>query len=624
MEKKNIVILGGGYAGIHAAKCLMKKLKRVQDRVEITLIDKNNYHTLMTELHEVAGGRVDENTVKIKYDRIFSGRPINVVQDTIKSVDFKKQELVSSGAVYPYDQLIISTGSEATDFGIPGIKEHGFMLWSLDDALAIKEHVRATIEAASYEKDTVKRKELMTFVVAGAGFTGVEMLGELIEWLPILCREYGVDPAEIDLKQVEALGKILNTLPDAPRNKALKYMKKKGVDVRVKTLIVEAEKGSIKLKNGDTIKTGTLIWTCGVRGCKFCDDMPLTDGHVGRKRVNEFMHCPDYENVYLAGDGIWFLDGEKPVPQIVEAAEQTGAVAADGIAYTICSELGCKAKEPKPFKSNFHGQMVSIGGRYGVSHNMGLSTHGFFALVIKHIVNMIYHNSICGINGWWTYLKHEIFHIKDNRSLIGGLAAFKIEAYWVVFLRLFLGVMWMIEGFLKISEGWLSDKTGGHVYWSSAVDAGSAASEVVDVDVAVETVQQFAPPLLSDPTVLFTWISETFVSQAPYFFQVMIVLGEIALGLMFFGGFLTFIAGVASIALSVMLIMGAMAGKEILWYMAAAVVMLGGAGRAFGLDYWVMPWLKKQWNKTIFAKKTYFYLGEPEFTRKQKAARKKK
>lgn len=622
MERKQIVILGGGYAGIHAAKRLMKKLKKVRSLVEITLIDKNNYHTLMTELHEVAGGRVDENTVKIKYDRIFSGRQINVVQDSIVSIDFEKQELVSSDTVYPYDQLIISTGSEATDFGIPGIREHGFMLWSLDDALAIHEHVRATVEAASYEKDAVKRKELMTFVVAGAGFTGVEMLGELIEWLPILCREYGVNKEEIDLKLVEALGKILNTLPDSPRNKASKYMKKKGVDIRVKTLITEAEKGIITLKNGETIRTETLIWTCGVRGSKFCDDLSLTDGHVGRKRVDEFMGCPDYKNVYLAGDGIWFLEDGKPVPQIVEAAEQTGAVAADSIAYAVCSELGCNAKKPKPFKSNFHGQMISIGGRYGVAHNVGISTSGFFALVIKHIVNMIYHNSVCGINGWWTYLKHQIFHIKDNRSLIGGLAAFRIEAYWVVFLRLFLGVMWMIEGFSKVSAGWLTDKTGGFVYWSSSADAGSAASEVVEG--AVEAVQQFAPPLLSEPTMLFTWISETFVSLAPYFFQVMIVLGEIALGLMFFGGLFTFIAGVASIALSIMLIMGAMAGKEILWYMAAAVVMLGGAGRAFGLDYWVMPWIKKQWNKTIFAKKTYFYLGEPEFTRKQKAARKKK
>jgi NADH dehydrogenase len=641
MEKKRIVILGGGYAGVHAAKSLHKKLKKVKDQVEITLIDRNNYHTLMTELHEIAGNRVDEESVKIKYDRIFAGKRVNVVQDEITDIDFKKQVLISSTESYPYDQLLISTGSESTDFGVPGIKEHGFMLWSLDDALAIREHVRATIEAASYEKDPEKRKELMTFVVAGAGFTGVEMLGELIEWLPILCKEYGADPEEIDLKLVEGLGKILNTLPDKPRDKAAKYMEKKGVDIRLNSLMVEATDDTLTLKNGDKIKTHTLIWTCGVRGDSFAAGLPITDGKVGRKQVDQFMKSPDYDNVYLAGDEVWFIENERPLPQIVENAEQTAMTAAAGIAYNICKELGCDASEPKPFKSNFHGQMVSIGGKYAVSYNAGISMSGFFAGALKHVVNMIYHNSICGLNGWWTYLKHEIFHIRNNRSLIGGLAANRVEAYWTTFLRMFIGVMWFIEGFKKIGEGWLTDKTGGKVYWGSAADSGSAASgdwaepaaEAVSAasgaaaDTAAaagEAVQQFAPPLLDQPWALYTWISETFVSQAPYFFQVMIVVGELALGLMLIGGFLTFIAAAGSIGLSIMLLIGAMASKEILWYMAASVVMLGGAGRAFGLDYWVMPWLKKQWNKTPLAKKTYLYIGEPEYTKKQKAAKKKK
>ncbi|MGM0432384.1 MAG: FAD-dependent oxidoreductase [Spirochaetota bacterium] len=633
MEKKRIVILGGGYAGVHAAKRLHKKLKKVKDQVDITLIDKNNFHTLMTELHEVAGARVDEDTVKIKYDRIFAGKRVNVVQDEIASIDFNKQELISSTATYPYDQLIISTGAEATDFGVPGVKEHGFMLWSLDDALAIREHVRATVEAASYEKDPQKRKEMMTFVVAGAGFTGVEMLGELLEWLPILCKQYGADPAEIDLKLVEGLGKILNMLPDKPRNKATKYMEKRGVEILLGSFMVEAGPEHVKLKNGTEIKTKTLIWTCGVRGNSFAAELPIQDGKVGRKVVNEYMKSPDYDNVYLAGDGVWFLENGEPLPQIVEAAEQTGAVAADSIAYTICSELGCGAKQPKPFSSKFHGQMVSIGGRYGVSHNVGISLSGFFALVVKHAVNIIYHHSICGINGWWPYLKHEIFDVRDGRSLIGGLAAFKIEGYWIAFLRMFLGVMWLIEGVKKVVNGWLADTTGGHVYWGSGSDAASGATEATSAatgteadaaSTAAESAQEFAPPLLDEPLAIFTWVSETFVSQAPYLFQVAVVLGEIALGLMFIGGFLTFLAALGSIGLSLMLLMGAMASQEILWYIAVSIVMLGGAGRVFGCDYWIIPWLRKQWSKTMLAKKTYLYLGEPEFTKKQKAARKKK
>lgn len=219
---------------------------------------------------------------------------------------------------------------------------------------------------------------------------------------------------------------------------------------------------------------------------------------------------------------------------------------------------------------------------------------------------------------------------------------------------MYLGVMWLIEGVQKVTSGWLTDTTGSKVYWGSADGVASASQAVVETvasatanattmatqavsaatdvvasasQAVVDTlasasqaageVAQFAPPLLSKPWGLYTWINDTFVSQAPYLFQLAIVLAEVGIGLALIVGLFTFPAAVVSIALSIMFIIGAMAGKESLWYIAVSIVMLGGAGKAFGLDYWVMPWIKKQWNKTPFAKKTYLYLDEPEFTRKQ-------
>ncbi|HCG63032.1 MAG TPA: pyridine nucleotide-disulfide oxidoreductase [Sphaerochaeta sp.] len=656
MDKKRIVILGGGYAGVHAAKRLHKAFKKMKDQVEVTLIDRHRHHILMTELHEVAGNRVDEASVKISFDRIFAGKMVNVVRDEIKNIDFEKQVLEGAGASYGYDQLIIATGAESTDFNIPGVKEHSFYLWSLEDACRIKRHLIDTVKAAAYEKDETIRKEMLTFVVAGGGFTGVELVGELIEWLPILCKEYGVDFNEVKLMNVEALGNILNMLPDKPRDKAIAYMKKKGVEIRTQSLIVNADENGFTIKDGTVIKTKTLVWTCGVRGTTFCHSLPLTDGKVQRKKVNEFMQSPDHENVYLAGDGIWFMEDGKPVPQIVEAAEQTAATAADGIIHTIRGELGLPTKPVAPFKSAFHGYMVSIGGRYAVSYNMGMALSGFFAQAVKHLVNMYYQFGVCGVNGAWTYFKHEILNIKHRRSLIGGMAAYKVPSYWIVFLRMYLGVMWLIEGGNKILEGWLTDTTGRKVYWgplpgaegdavaagaeavteavgsastwaepvveavSSASTAGSwdAGTAVADAAGEVVTkVKQFAPPLLDQPLAIYTWINETFVASAPYLFQIMIVLAEVGIGLCFLGGLFTFPAAIVSIGLSIMFLIGALAGKEILWYMAVSIVMLGGAGRAFGLDYWVMPYLKKLWNKTPIAKKLYFFMDEPEFTRKQ-------
>lgn len=700
MNKKRITILGGGYAGVHAAKRLYKAFKRHKDQVEITLIDKHREHILMTELHEIAGNRVGEESVKISFDRIFSGTSVQVIRDEIVDIDFESQNLHGTLGQYGYDYLLISTGAEATDFNIPGVKEHAFYLWSIEDAIKIRNHIEETVKAASRELDPEKRAELLTFVVAGGGFTGVELVGELTEWLPTLCRENGVDYDEVTLMLIEALGSILNMIPEGPRQKAVTYMQKKGVEIHYNSLITQVDADGFSVRDGRRIETKTLVWTCGIRGTTFCSQLPLTDGKVGRKRVNEFMQSLDYENVYLAGDGIWFMEDAKPLPQTVEAAEQTAATAAAGIAYAMREELGLKNKKRvKPFKSNFHGYMVSVGGRYAVSHNMGISMSGFFAQALKHLVNIYYQVGVCGLNAAWAYLKHEIFEIRDQRSLIGGLAANKVPAYWTAFLRVFLGVMWLIEGINKITGGWLADKTGSKVYWgapaegvssatqavaeatSSATEAvvetvatatqavvetvasasqvtteavasasqavaevvtsasqavvntvASASQAVVDTvtsasqagDAVAAAAQQFAPPLLSQPLAIYTWLSETFVASAPYFFQVMIVVAEVGMGLCFIAGLFTFPAAIASIGLSIMLLIGAMAGKEILWYMAVSIVMLGGAGKAFGLDYWVMPYLKGIWNKTTLAKKSYLYLDEPGFTKKQLAKREKR
>nr|WP_321304773.1 FAD-dependent oxidoreductase [uncultured Sphaerochaeta sp.] len=655
MDKKQIVILGGGYAGVHAAKALHKAFKKQKDKVEITLIDKNRHHILMTELHEVAGNRVDEASVKISFDRIFSGKMVRVVQDKITSIDFEKQVLAGERSSYSYDQLLISTGAQTADFNIPGVKEHAFYLWSLEDALKLRTHIESTVRKAVKEADEEKRKQMLTFVVAGGGFTGVELIGELTEWLPILCKKHGIDfKEEVRLINCEGLGNILNMLPEKPREKAVKRMEKKGVEIMLNSLITNVEADRFTTKNGDVIKTETLVWTCGVRGTEFCERLPLTDGKIGRKAVNEFMQSPDHNNVYLAGDGMWFIEDNRAVPQIVEAAEQTAKTAADGIVYTIKQELGLKATPPKPYKSNFHGYMVSIGGTYAVSHTAGISLSGFFAMALKHLVNLYYQSGVCGVNAIWGYIKHEILEVKDRRSLIGGMATYKVPSYWTVFLRMYLGVMWLIEGIGKINKGWLTDTTGSKVYWGAPAGAESADSWASASQAAVETVasasqaavetvasasqaavetvasasqaagdaaagavEQFAPPLLSEPLAIFTWINDTFVAQAPYFFQIMIVLAELGIGLLFLAGLFTFPAAIVSLGLSVMFLIGALAGKEILWYMAVSIVMLGGAGKAFGLDYWVMPYIKKLWNKTPLAKKTYFYLDEPEFTKKQ-------
>ena len=151
-DKKNILILGAGYGGVHVAKKLAKKYKK-NNNVEITLIDKNPFHTLMTELHEVAGGRDHPESVQIELSKIFARTKVNVVTDLIEKVDTDNKTVKTTNGNYTYDYLVVGTGSEPAFFGVPGVKENGFTLWSFEDAMKIRHHVQKMFKLAAKERN---------------------------------------------------------------------------------------------------------------------------------------------------------------------------------------------------------------------------------------------------------------------------------------------------------------------------------------------------------------------------------------------------------------------------------------------------------------------------------------
>ncbi len=175
-----IVIIGAGYAGVLTAKKLAKRFKKnnIQD-VTVSIIDKNPFHTMLTELHEVAACRVDEDSIKISLRKIFSGRKVNVILDTVKSIDFDSATVVGETGAYDYDYLVLAAGSRPTYFGVEGAEAHSFKLWSYQDAVVLKEHIHDMFRKAARETDIEEKKRLLHFNVVGAGFTGVEMAGEL-------------------------------------------------------------------------------------------------------------------------------------------------------------------------------------------------------------------------------------------------------------------------------------------------------------------------------------------------------------------------------------------------------------------------------------------------------------
>jgi NADH dehydrogenase len=465
--------------------------------------------------------------------------------------------------------------------------------------LAIKAHIIEMFEKASVERNIEKRRALLTFVVAGAGFTGIETVGELAEWKYRLCEEHEIDPKEVRLLVVEAMCNILPILSERLIKKSEKYLKSMEIDVIVNAAITKVEKDSITLKDGTNIKTNTLIWTCGVQGSQFGADLGLTMGKRNRVQVNEYMQSVDYTNVYLIGDNAYFEEDGKPVPQIVETAIQTAETAA----HNIEADINGKAK--KPFKSNYHGIMVSIGSKNAVSNVMNVETSGFAAMGTKHLVNLHYLWGVGGFRQVVAYIMHEFFDVRDRRSMLGGHLAARTPILWLAILRVYVGVIWLLEGVKKVQEGWLSPANNFVVAMPKVSDAPLKSTDAVTS--ATQVTQYWPEPLIKEPLGIYRWFESAIIAPNYYLFQLGLVLMEIALGLALIAGLFTVLASFGSLFLCANFIVSGMAGKEIFWYIFAALALLGGAGRAFGLDYYVMPWLKRWWSKTRFARRTYLY-----------------
>ena len=159
---KKIVIIGAGYSGILTAKKLAKKFKKNPD-VRISIIDKNPYHTMLTELHEVAAGRVEEKSIRISLKRVFAGRRVDIVHDLVESVDTSKRTVTGKKGRYDYDYLVMAAGSRPAYFDIPGAQENTYPLWSYQDAVRLHEHIVNCFRQASEETDGDRRKKLLTF-----------------------------------------------------------------------------------------------------------------------------------------------------------------------------------------------------------------------------------------------------------------------------------------------------------------------------------------------------------------------------------------------------------------------------------------------------------------------------
>ncbi|GAA0294713.1 NADH dehydrogenase [Gracilibacillus halotolerans] len=378
--KPHIVLLGAGYAGMMTTKKLLQKLS-AQD-ADITLVNKHNYHYQTTWLHEVAAGTIDVNRSRIMISDVIDSNRVHIIQDTVLKIDKDNKKVELSNSELTYDYLVISLGFEKASFGISGMDEHAFSIQDVNQSRLIRDHIE--YQFAKYQNDVENRDEsMLTIIVGGAGFTGIEFCGELAERIPELCKKYDIPRNQVRIINVEGMDSILPGFDPELAEYAEQSLRTRGIEFRLGTFIKEVKEGSIIVGEGEEIRAGTFIWTGGVQANRLVGEagFELTKGKVN---VDNTLRPAGYEDIFILGDCSWVLDKETAIPYPPTA--QLAIQEADTCAHNIHTLIfGGTLQE---FKYDNKGTVASLGGRDAMGTVFdGRKLYGIQAKVMKNVID---------------------------------------------------------------------------------------------------------------------------------------------------------------------------------------------------------------------------------------------
>ena len=378
MKKTKIIIAGGGFAGLYAAKYLDKKLARRPD-IEVTLISRENFILFTPMLHEVAAGDLSPSDIVNPLRRIL--RHVNVVQADIQAIDLTTKKIRCLAGVrdmeleFEFDHLLLTMGSETNFFDMQGVRDWAVTMKSLSDTTLLRNRMVALLEEASLQKDEATRRELLTFVTAGGGFAGVETIGAVNDFVRETVKFYPSLREEMIRVVVVHPGKfLLPELGEELGRYAEQKLSKRNVEI-IKGARVAGYDGSVvKLTDGKSIPSSTLIWTAGVKPSPVIAQLPCQKEH-GRLLVSEYLAVTGVPGLWAAGDcaAVPILHTEKFHPPTAQHGLRQGVVAAKNIAAVVLD------RPLKSFRFTTLGQLATIGRRTGVAMVFGFKFSGLIA-----------------------------------------------------------------------------------------------------------------------------------------------------------------------------------------------------------------------------------------------------
>ena len=404
MNTPHVVIIGAGFGGLNVAR----QLRDVP--LQITLIDKQNYHLFQPLLYQVAIAGLLPSQIAYPLRTIFrKQKNITFQLGEVTEINLDARYVRMNGSVIAYDYLVIAVGAETNFFGMDSIQRGGFQLKDIQNAVSTRNHLLKMFEQASREADVEKRRAMLTFVVVGGGPTGVETAGALAELMShVMVKDYSslnMDEARVIL--LEANDHLITPYPHELRHATFDLLRREQVEIMLNTKLADFNRPTVTLGDGRQIATYTLIWTAGIKAAPMLDSLGVEQAGAGRVRVASTLQLSQHPEVFVLGDAAYLVNGDgQPLPMLSTVAIQQGKVAARNIQRII------SGKQPEPFYYKDLGLLATIGRNAAVARIWGVSFSGFIAWVIwvfLHIFRLIgFRNRILVFVNWaWDYIFYE-------------------------------------------------------------------------------------------------------------------------------------------------------------------------------------------------------------------------